>query len=81
MKQIDKLIINPPYEEPKYYWHYDREHRSFEKREGRRPTGYVVATPDSKGFDDPGALHYIICQGIGTIYREIGNSRREAIKG
>jgi DNA repair protein RadC len=32
MKQIDKLIINPPYEEPKYYWHYDREHRSFEKR-------------------------------------------------
>ena len=35
MKQIDKLIINPPYEEPKYYWHYDREHRSFEKREVR----------------------------------------------
>jgi len=32
MKQIDKLIINSPYEEPKYYWHYDREHRSFEKR-------------------------------------------------
>ena len=55
-KQIDKLIINSPYEEPKYYWHYDREHRSFEKREGRRPAGYVVATPDSKGFDDPGVF-------------------------
>ena len=54
MKQIDKLIINSPYEEPKCYWHYDREHRSFERREGRRPAGYVVATPDSKGFDDPG---------------------------
>ena len=39
MKQIDKLIINPPYEQPKYYWHYDREHRSFEKRKGRRPAG------------------------------------------
>jgi hypothetical protein len=55
-KQIDKLIINFPYEEPKYYWHYDREHRSFERREGRRPAGYVVATPDSKGFDDPGVF-------------------------
>ncbi len=54
MKQIDKLTINSPYEEPKYYWHYDREYRSFERREGRRPAGYVIATPDSKGFDDPG---------------------------
>ena len=52
MKQIDKLIINSPYEEPKYYWHYDREHRSFEKCEGRRPAGYVVATPD-KGLKNP----------------------------
>ena len=56
MKQIDKLIINSPYEEPKCYWHYDREHRSFEKLEGRRPAGYVVATPDSRGFDDPGVF-------------------------
>jgi len=54
MKQIDKLIINSPYQEPKYYWHYDREHRRFEKREGRRPAGYVVATRGSKSFDDPG---------------------------
>ena len=53
MKQIDKLIINSPYEEPTYHWHYDREHRSFEQPEGRRPAGYIVATPDSKGFDDP----------------------------
>ncbi|HUW19517.1 MAG TPA: DEAD/DEAH box helicase family protein [Sedimentisphaerales bacterium] len=52
--KIDHLIINSPYEEPKYHWHYDRESRSFEKREGRRPAGYVVATPDSKAFDDPG---------------------------
>lgn len=54
MEQIDKLIINTPYKEPKIYWHYDREHRRFEKREGRRPAGYVVATPGSKSFDDPG---------------------------
>ena len=35
MKQIDKLIINSPYEEPKYYLHYDREPRSFERHAGR----------------------------------------------
>ena len=56
MKQqkIDHLIINSPFEEPKLHWHYDRETRSFEKRQGRRPAGYVTATPDSKSFDDPG---------------------------
>jgi len=53
-KKIDHLIINSPYEVPKYHWHYDRETRSFEKRQGRRPAGYIVATPDSKSFDDPG---------------------------
>ncbi len=26
----------------------------FERKEGRRPAGYVVATPGSKAFDDPG---------------------------
>jgi len=48
------LIINSPYEEPKYHWHYDRQTRTFELVEGRRPAGYVVATPGSKSFDDPG---------------------------
>ena len=54
MRQIDKLIINSPYKEPKLYWFYDRDRRVFEKREGRRPAGYVVATPGSQAFDDPG---------------------------
>lgn len=54
MDKIDRLIINSPYEVPSRYWHYDRETRSFEKREGRRPAGYVVATPNAQGFDDPG---------------------------
>jgi type III restriction enzyme len=48
------LIVNSPYEEPKCHWHYDRQTRTFDKREGRRPAGYVVATPDSQDFDDPG---------------------------
>ncbi len=55
-KVIDKLIINSPYEEPRFYWHYDRETRTFEKREGRRPAGYVVASESSKSFDDPGVF-------------------------
>ena len=51
---IDKLIINSPYGEPVKHWLYDRATRSFTLAEGRRPAGYVVATPDSKAFDDPG---------------------------
>ena len=51
---IDKLIINSPYEEPENYWSYDRETRSFTLETGRRPAGYVIASPESKAFDDPG---------------------------
>ena len=51
---IDRLIINSPYEEPKRHWRYDRQTRMFDLVEGRRPAGYVVASPDSKAFDDPG---------------------------
>jgi hypothetical protein len=51
---IDRLIINSPYEEPQRHWRYDRETRLFDLVEGRRPAGYVVASPDSRAFDDPG---------------------------
>lgn len=51
---IDHLIINSPYEEPKHYWSYDRETRTFDLKEGRRPAGYVIASQSSKAFDDPG---------------------------
>jgi len=51
---IDKLIINSPYEEPKEHWDYIRENRTFIRKSGRRPAGYVVATPNSQSFDDPG---------------------------
>ncbi|MBU0568196.1 hypothetical protein KKC52_09150 [bacterium] len=52
--KIDQLIINSPYEEPKQYWSYARESRSFSRKEGRRPAGYVIASEKSKSFDDPG---------------------------
>ena len=53
-KNIDRLIINSPYEEPAKHWRYDRETRLFDELDGRRPAGYVVASPDSRDFDDPG---------------------------
>ncbi len=55
-KIIDKLIINSPYKEPKEYWSYERTTRTFSKTEGRRPAGYVRATPGSQAFDDPGVF-------------------------
>jgi len=51
---IDRLIVNSPYEEPRQHWRYDPATKLFELTEGRRPAGYVVATPGSKAFDDPG---------------------------
>ncbi len=54
MKNIGKLIINSPYEEPRQYWEYRRDTREFVLQEGRRSAGYVVATPQAQGFDDPG---------------------------
>lgn len=51
---IDKLIINSPYEEPAEHWNYDRETRTFSRVQGRREAGYVIASPQSRAFDDPG---------------------------
>jgi type III restriction enzyme len=53
---IDQLIINGPYDEPRSHWRYERESRTFSQESGRRPAGYVVATPGSKSFDDPGVF-------------------------
>lgn len=54
MSTIDKLIINSPFEEPKHHWSFERDTRTFLKKDGRRPAGYVVATQAAKTFDDPG---------------------------
>ena len=53
---IGPLIVNSPYEEPARYWRYDRTTRLFDLADGRRPAGYVVASKDSKAFDDPGVF-------------------------
>jgi type III restriction enzyme len=51
---IDQLIINSPYVEPSEHWRYDRERQEFIRQPNRRPAGYIVATPGSRTFDDPG---------------------------
>ena len=52
---ITHLIINSPYEEPKKFWQYKPESKRFILEEGaRRSAGYVMATPGSRSFDDPG---------------------------
>ncbi len=54
-RQIDQLIINSPFVEPAEHWKYDRTHLLFTRTAGRRPAGYVTASPESsRGFDDPG---------------------------
>lgn len=54
MTQSPSLIINSPYEEPRRYWKYNPQRQALELVEGRRPAGYVIATPGAKSFDDPG---------------------------
>lgn len=51
---IDRLIVNSPYEEPAKHWRYDRMTKLFDLADGRRPAGYIVASGDSRAFDDPG---------------------------
>lgn len=53
---IDQLIVNSPYQVPAEHWQYDRVTRSFDRAAGRRPAGYVVASLDSRAFDDPGVF-------------------------
>jgi type III restriction enzyme len=54
--KIDQLIINSPFEEPAEHWTYDRTYRLFTRESGRRPAGYLIASADSQGFDDPGVF-------------------------
>lgn len=55
-RQIDQLIVNSPYEEPREHWRYDRETRLFTREPERRMAGYVRASEKSRTFDDPGVF-------------------------
>ncbi len=57
MKEIDKLIINVPYEKPLMHWSYDSSTKEFSIKNTQRLAGYTLATPGYKGTDDPGVFH------------------------
>lgn len=56
MPGIDHLIINSPYEEPRRHWDYNHHRMAFEIAEGRRPSGYTIASTTKKLINDPGVF-------------------------
>lgn len=48
MKQIDKLILCSPYQQPDRHWTRDEETQEFYQKEGRRQAGYTVASKKDK---------------------------------
>lgn len=53
--KINQVIINSPYDEPNFYWRYNRGSKEFDLTEGRRPSGYFIADKNSKNdFNDEG---------------------------
>ncbi|MDC0217826.1 DEAD/DEAH box helicase family protein [Nitrosopumilus sp.] len=59
MSQIENLIICSPFVEPTKHWLFNRERKKFEMIPGRRPAGFLIATPASKDSDDPGIFREI----------------------
>ena len=53
---IEHLIINSPYQEPKQHWDYNHFRMAFELAEGRRPSGYTIASSNKKQINDPGVF-------------------------
>lgn len=54
MSGIKNLIICNPYEEPTKHFVYDRTNGRFDLVSGRRSAGFLIASQNSKVFDDPG---------------------------
>lgn len=69
------LILNSPFEEPLRHWEFVRESLGFRVADGRRKSGYVMATPGAKGFEDPGQFKEI---GLVNQIRPRVNAWREA---
>ena len=76
---IDKLIINCPYQEPNQHWLYEREKKRFRREVGRRSAGYIVATPNFSGFDDPGI--FVPIELANKIRKRVGEWRKKGYPG
>jgi type III restriction enzyme len=77
--EIDQLILNSPFEEPKQYWDYNFRTKRFDKKAGRRKAGYLVASEHSKSFDDPG--HFIEIPLVNTIRPRVKEWRESGYPG
>lgn len=56
MQGIKHLIINSPYEEPRRHWKYNHHRMAFDLAEGRRPSGYTMASTERRLINDPGVF-------------------------
>ena len=54
---VERLIVNPPYEEPAWHWRYDRTTHLFDLSDGRRTAGYLVAS--GREFE---SRRFLLCQ-------------------
>lgn len=52
--KIEQLIINSPYTEPNSHWKYNPDTKTFDKVQGRRESGYMVAKKGARPYDDEG---------------------------
>ena len=75
MKQIDHLIVCNPYCKPDQHWRYIREKREFDLVPGRRSAGYLVASNNADGFDDPG--HIIEITKVNEIRKHVEEWREQ----
>ena len=74
---IDHLIINSPYVEPREYWRYISEERSFVREAGRRSAGYIVASSTRRIVDDPG--RFVEIPLVNRIRERVGEWRKGSV--
>ncbi len=79
MAGIRNLIICNPYKAPSQHWVYDRARRVFDLESGRRPAGFLIATQDSRSYDDPGEFREI--ELVNRIRKRIDAWRRKEYAG
>lgn len=75
MKKPDHLIINNPYAVPSCHWRYDAKGQQFDRVDGRREAGYMMATPGANPLNDPG--RFVSIELVNTIRPRV-DSWREA---
>ena len=55
-KTIPKLIVNSPFKEPNKHWVFDKTKKEFVLESGRRLASYIIASSDTRSYDDYGTI-------------------------